>query len=413
MMIVCCCNKENLLNKLTLLGFLCGLNEADMTCSLATLNAMAMQLGATTQILKRKILDSGKTCVEVLVRKLSDTRNIEEVRISVMGSADAGKSSLIGVLTTGELDNGRGKARLNMFRHVHEIKTGRTSCVSHELLGFDVDGGIINYKHNEMMTTEEISERSNKLISLMDLGGHRRYMRTTIQAVSGYSPHFIALVIACGHLNSATIENLQIIKAFRIPFFVILTKTDLVNPDATIEELHRVLKDKQKNAMMIGSMKDLREMEQTNDSDSIPVFCISNVNGTGLDLVKKYLFLLTPSVNEIELQRLAKESPEFHIDEIFRVAGVGTIVGGLLVKGVMNEKMKVKCGPGPMGEFYKATVKSIHRNKFPCKGIRPNQSASVCFSFNKELPILRSGMVLIADDDDEQNEAACLYFQVS
>ena len=65
-----------------------------------------------------------------------DQHNIE-VRVAVMGSADAGKSTLLGVLTQGQLDNGRGRARLNMFRHVHEVHSGRTSSISHEILGFD------------------------------------------------------------------------------------------------------------------------------------------------------------------------------------------------------------------------------------------------------------------------------------
>ena len=109
-------------------------------------------------------------------------------------------------------------------------------------------------------------------------------------------------------------------------------------------------------------------------------------------------------------RRLEKESPEFHIDEIFRVQGVGTIVGGLLVKGTIDEKMKVKVGPGPSGEFYTGVVKSIHRNKFSCKSIKPNQSASVCFSLSSELPSLRSGMVMIADSDEA---SASFFFQVS
>lgn len=384
-----------------------------MTSSLTTLRIMAAELNATTSVLRRRNLDNGKSCVEVLVRKMCGNKNIEEIRISVMGSVDAGKSSLIGVLTQGELDNGRGRARLQMFRHYHEIKSGRTSCISHELLGFDDEGNVINYKHNEMMTTEEISELSTKLISFMDLAGHRRYMRTTIQAVSGYAPHFIALVIASGNLNQMTIENLQIIKAFKIPFFVILTKIDLVSPDdaGTLKQLQQLLNevDKQKTPLVIGSMNDFRLLDDENKK-FIPIFCVSNVTGSGLDFVQKYLFMLTPNINEIERRRLEKEQPEFHIDEIFRVQGVGTIVGGLLVKGTMNEKMKVQVGPGPNGEFYSGLVKSIHRNKFPCKSIKPNQSASVCFSVSNELPILRSGMVLIADNDES---SASLFFQVS
>lgn len=55
---------------------------------------------------------------------------------------DSGKSTLLGVLTQGELDNGRGRARLNLFRHLHEIQTGRTSSISFEILGFNSKGEV-------------------------------------------------------------------------------------------------------------------------------------------------------------------------------------------------------------------------------------------------------------------------------
>ncbi len=51
---------------------------------------------------------------------------------------------MLGVLTHGELDNGRGKCRLKLFRHQHEAETGRTSSVSHNILGFDSKGEVVN-----------------------------------------------------------------------------------------------------------------------------------------------------------------------------------------------------------------------------------------------------------------------------
>ena len=60
----------------------------------------------------------------------------------MLGNVDAGKSTLLGVLTHDELDNGRGRARLNLFRHLHEIQTGRTSSISHEILGFNSKGEV-------------------------------------------------------------------------------------------------------------------------------------------------------------------------------------------------------------------------------------------------------------------------------
>jgi len=60
----------------------------------------------------------------------------------VLGNVDSGKSTLLGVLTQGELDNGRGRARLNLFRHLHEIQSGRTSSISFEILGFNSKGEV-------------------------------------------------------------------------------------------------------------------------------------------------------------------------------------------------------------------------------------------------------------------------------
>ena len=61
-----------------------------------------------------------------------------------MGNVDAGKSTLLGVLTHGELDNGRGTARQKLFRHKHEMETGRTSSVGNDILGFDSVGRVVN-----------------------------------------------------------------------------------------------------------------------------------------------------------------------------------------------------------------------------------------------------------------------------
>lgn len=68
---------------------------------------------------------------------------------AVAGSVDAGKSSLVGVLTHGIdgrplLDNGCGSARMNVFQHKHEIETGRTSSLSQQMLGYDEEGEPIS-----------------------------------------------------------------------------------------------------------------------------------------------------------------------------------------------------------------------------------------------------------------------------
>ena len=76
-------------------------------------------------------------------------------------SVDAGKSTMLGVLVKGNLDDGRGKARVNLFRHKHEIESGRTSSVGMEIMGFDTHGNVVaSNVPGRKLSWEEIGKRS-------------------------------------------------------------------------------------------------------------------------------------------------------------------------------------------------------------------------------------------------------------
>ena len=55
---------------------------------------------------------------------------MRELRITVLGNVDAGKSSLTGVLTKNVLDDGRGYARSLVSQFSHEKNSGKTSSVT-------------------------------------------------------------------------------------------------------------------------------------------------------------------------------------------------------------------------------------------------------------------------------------------
>lgn len=74
---------------------------------------------------------------------------------------------------------------MSLFRHKHEVESGRTSSVGMELLGFTAAGkevlpdGLSLEKENEnqrkpTLTWEEISAKASKVISFADLAGHER-----------------------------------------------------------------------------------------------------------------------------------------------------------------------------------------------------------------------------------------------
>ena len=71
----------------------------------------------------------------------------EECTIAVCGPVDAGKSSLIGVLTSGKLDDGRGMSRNRILKHKHEQDTGRTSNITLNPLFY-------NFKNNKKIKTK-------------------------------------------------------------------------------------------------------------------------------------------------------------------------------------------------------------------------------------------------------------------
>lgn len=108
-----------------------------------------------------------------------------EVRVAVVGNVDSGKSTLLGVLSKGILDNGRGLARLNVFRHKHEVETGRTSDISKEILGFNDAAQPVNYSPVKTPTWPEICEHSSKVVMFMDLAGHEKYLKTTVFGLTG------------------------------------------------------------------------------------------------------------------------------------------------------------------------------------------------------------------------------------
>lgn len=53
---------------------------------------------------------------------------------------------------------------------------------------------IVNYSDSK--TVEEICEHSTKLITLIDLAGHHKYLKTTIFGLTGYCPDFAMLVVS-------------------------------------------------------------------------------------------------------------------------------------------------------------------------------------------------------------------------
>lgn len=140
---------------------------------------------------------SGKIMVR---RRTTSIDDCIETRIAVVGNVDAGKSTMLGVLVKGGLDDGRGKARVNLFRHKHEFETGRTSSVGLEILGFDSIGNTVTSAvAGRKLSWNEVGTRSAKIICFSDLAGHERYLRTTCFGMLSSEPNYCLLMVAANN----------------------------------------------------------------------------------------------------------------------------------------------------------------------------------------------------------------------
>lgn len=394
-------------------GLLVGLTDVELSASINTLERMAERLGATLTTLRKRDVDNDdgteKRALEILVRKVPEDQQFIDLRLTVLGNVDAGKSTLLGVLTQGELDNGRGKARLNLFRHLHEIQTGRTSCISHEILGFNSKGEVVNY--SESRSVEEICENSSKLITLIDLAGHHKYLKTTIFGLTCYSPDFSMLVVSANTgMAGTTKEHLGFALALKVPVFVVVTKIDMCRKfmiNKTITQLEKILKSPgcKKIPVRVDSEDDAITAAQNFDSDRIvPIFAVSSVTGENLDLLFKFLNVIPPLNKDRE--KLVQCRTEYQIDEVFTVPGVGCVVGGRLHSGSVREGDQLMLGPFDDGQFQEVSVKTVHRHRLPCRLIQAGQASTVAL-VNVERENLRKGMVLVS----EELSTSCLEFE--
>jgi GTPase len=102
------------------------------------------------------------------------------IKITMLGCEAAGKSTLIGVLISGQQDDGKGLARFHVHKHYSEIEKGKTTSMYQHILGFNSNGQITNLSKFGSVSWEEIMEKSSKVITFIDVGGNEKYSKTLV-----------------------------------------------------------------------------------------------------------------------------------------------------------------------------------------------------------------------------------------
>ncbi|VBB17972.1 putative GTP-binding translation elongation/initiation factor [Yasminevirus sp. GU-2018] len=140
-----------------------------------------------------------------------EATNVTDKAFVVVGNVDAGKSTLIGTLTSGLLDDGRGSARAGVARHQHEIDAGKTSDVSTRVLTFP----------------------NGKTATLIDLCGHEKYFSTTASGISGMWPDYAIVVVSPTRgILDMTKQHFKMLMSYNIPVLFVVTRVDMALEDS-------------------------------------------------------------------------------------------------------------------------------------------------------------------------------------
>jgi GTPase len=380
--------------------------------------------GGEILVSKSDIPDDLQSASDIKIFPLDDGRHfmirlqpaeitgVAEVRMAVIGNVDAGKSTILGVLTKGVLDDGRGRARANLFRHKHEHDSGRTSSIGQELVGFTADGTVIrhpaagepsqtNNHHLQVIPWNEVCSKASKVISFMDLAGHERYLKTTMFGLTGGAPDYAILMVgANAGMIGMSREHLTLAFGIGIPVIVIVTKVDICPPavkDDTLRQVNRLLKNHQRMPLLIKDRYDVVfSVQQLQAKQKLcPIFQVSSVTGQGVDLVELMLNALP-----VQLERYAKDAPsEFYITDTYSVPGVGTVVAGTMISGRVLLGQTLFLGPDTTGAFVPATIKGIQRKRINVQLTEAGQCASFALKRIKRNAI-RRGMVLVSHPEN-------------
>ena len=331
-----------------------------------------------------------------------DNKIKEECTIAVCGPVDAGKSSLIGVLTYGELDDGRGYTRNKVLMHPHERETGRTSHITYNPL--------VYYKKDDKIL-KDIKIRSKtcwntKVTSFLDLAGHAKYLKTTMFGVTGMFPDYGIVVIGANtEITKLTREHLGILLYLNIPFIITITKIDITPKDIyqnLCNQLKKLLGKTNFGKILYFINNDKETDDYVNNMlgnpDIIPIVSISNKVGTNIDNLHQILYLLPHREKWSNIN-----GSIYYVDGKFVVPGIGLVVSGTNKGNPINIKQKMYLGPFENNTFKEVVIRSIHNS------LRENINSALS-SLQTTLAIkgtkeqinrnqIRKGMVLIDNID--------------
>ena len=119
-------------------------------------------------------------------------------------------------------------------------------------MGFKADG--VQYVTKMSHTSKknkiwpDIVDNSVKIVHLLDMCGHEKYLKTTMHGLTSLYPDYCLLVIGANMgISKMTKEHLGISLALNLPVFVVFTKIDLAPEKIFNDNMQKIKKIMRQN----------------------------------------------------------------------------------------------------------------------------------------------------------------------
>jgi elongation factor 1-alpha len=380
-----------------------GISNEELDITTSVINTIAINLGCTTKV--QKVVKGQEGLIaEMHIKKQDQNLNKLEINVGVLGEEGTGKSTLIGVLINGKLDNGKGFARRGVFRHKHEVICGKTSSFSHQILGFDEKGELTNYGNMSTASLGQIVNKSTKIINFYDMAGSTKtFNRTTLTTLSNEYLDYLLFVVSAKEVMTKKTEDLLLfIYNINLPIITIINKIDLISE----EELKKVINKYQEIVLNSGKIlkiikndEDIALFSPMEEKDFLLAFLVSNLTWDGgLTLFKNFLAVLPQHRNKEEID-INLENMEFDVLEVYNKEKM-TILWGIVSSGKMIINSGYYLGPDSNGNFKVVEVTDIHCKSINVDYVYKGQYCSVCIKSLGEINTLtkdnaKKGMILL------------------
>ena len=287
-------------------------------------------------------------------------------------------STLTGVITKRDkegkiqLDDGRGKMRSKIMKHPHELKSGRTSDVVQH---YHREFKTVLDESNKEIGKENKQDKIEKIKVFIDLAGHEKYFRVTLNGITKCSVHWCCLVVAANMgVLRMTREHLSVALLFNLPIFIVLTKLDISPQNitkSTCEDIKKIFKsipkERRRKLYFINNQeKWIKYKEISSSSDfspieHVPIFAISSVTGQNVNSVIEFVDTTYPYIQAENRLVSQHSNVQYTIDSTYQIPGVGIVVSGILLHGIIKKNDILALGPFH-NHFIMVFVRSIHNN---------------------------------------------------